>query len=55
MRAMETIIRVFAFLKSDLNGVLHKSVLKYGRILELCTYDFNAGDVLKSVNFAEFV
>lgn len=42
-------------MKSDLNGVLHKSILKYGRILELCTYEFNAGEALKSVNFAEFV
>lgn len=55
MRAMETLIRIFGFLKNDLNAVLHKSLLKYGRILELCTYDFERGDALKSVNFAEFV
>jgi hypothetical protein len=53
---METIVKLYAFLKNDLNGILHKSALKYARILSLCTYEFDAsGEALKSINFAEYV
>lgn len=40
MRSVESIIKLYGFLKSDFNTILHKSALKYGKILEACTYDY---------------
>ncbi|KAL4438262.1 hypothetical protein ABPG74_009685 [Tetrahymena malaccensis] len=55
IRSIETIIKLYSFLKSDLNTILNKSILKCGKILEACTYFFENGEGLKTINFADYI
>jgi len=55
IRCLETIIKLYNFLKCDFNTVLHRSLLRYAKILEICTYNFDNGESLKALNFADFV
>jgi len=55
IRCLETVIKLYNFLKCDFNTVLHRSLLRYAKILEICTYNFDNGESLKALNFADFV
>ncbi|KAL4485472.1 hypothetical protein ABPG72_008340 [Tetrahymena utriculariae] len=55
IRSIETIIKLYSFLKSDLNTILNKSILKCGKILEACTYFYENGEGLKTINFADYI